>query len=82
MRDNLYDPSYIRQPGKVIKNDLEEVANAYREQGFDLWEEVYVSIHTSADRARADRRTGTGTTSSPCSRPFGRSRPARNSRTG
>lgn len=40
VRDHLYDPSYIRQPGKVVKNDLEEVAHSYQEQGFDLWEEV------------------------------------------
>ena len=40
VRNRMYDPSYIRQPGKVVKNDLEEVANSWREQGFDLWEEV------------------------------------------
>lgn len=37
---NLYDPNYIRHPGSVIKNDLEEVANAWFLPGFDLWEEV------------------------------------------
>jgi glucoamylase len=44
VRDNLYDPTQIRQAGKVIKNDLEEVAGGWWATGFDLWEEVYVSL--------------------------------------
>lgn len=41
VRDNLYDPGHIRERGKVIKNDLEEVAGGWWAGGFDLWEEVY-----------------------------------------
>jgi glucoamylase len=40
VRNHLYDPSVIRDPGKVIKNDLEEVAHTWDQPGFDLWEEV------------------------------------------
>jgi len=38
--ENLYDPALIRAAGKVIKNDLEEVAAGWFESGFDLWEEM------------------------------------------
>ena len=40
VKENLYDPSLIRAAGKVIKNDLEEVAAGWFEGGFDLWEEM------------------------------------------
>ena len=40
LRSHLYDSHQIRAPGKVIKNDLEEVAGSWWEAGFDLWEEV------------------------------------------
>jgi glucoamylase len=30
----------MREAGKVIKNDLEEVAGGWWKPGFDLWEEV------------------------------------------
>lgn len=46
VRHNLYDPQQIRATGKVIKNDLEEVASGWWEQGFDLWEEMWV-LHRS-----------------------------------
>lgn len=36
----LYDPARVREPGSVIKTDLEEVASGWRNEGFDLWEEV------------------------------------------
>lgn len=37
---NLYDARLIRAHGRVIKNDLEEVARGWWMEGFDLWEEV------------------------------------------
>jgi len=37
---SLYDARLIRAHGKVIKNDLEEVARGWWMEGFDLWEEV------------------------------------------
>lgn len=40
VRESLYDPSAVRRPGSVIKNDLEEVSNGWQKPGFDLWEEV------------------------------------------
>ena len=40
VRHNLYDPSALREPDKVIKNDLEEIASGWWKPGFDLWEEV------------------------------------------
>nr|XP_018260400.1 uncharacterized protein I303_07318 [Kwoniella dejecticola CBS 10117]OBR82558.1 hypothetical protein I303_07318 [Kwoniella dejecticola CBS 10117] len=40
VKSNLYDPEQVRSPGRVIKNDLEEVANGWGKSGFDLWEEV------------------------------------------
>lgn len=36
----IYDPRHLKSPGKVLKNDLEEVANGWSKSGFDLWEEV------------------------------------------
>ena len=44
VKENLYDPSLIRVAGKVIKNDLEEVAAGWFSGGFDLWEERYTSV--------------------------------------
>lgn len=40
VQEHLYDPTRIREVGRVIKNDLEEVAHHWEEVGFDLWEEV------------------------------------------
>ncbi|WVQ79280.1 hypothetical protein IAT38_001376 [Cryptococcus sp. DSM 104549] len=40
VEEYLYSPKEIRTPGKVIKNDLEEVAHGWWKGGFDLWEEV------------------------------------------
>jgi glucoamylase len=40
VKENLYDPQHIRRLGKVVKNDLEEVAGGWWASGFDLWEEV------------------------------------------
>jgi len=40
VRERLHDPSVMREAGKVIKNDLEEVAGGWWKPGFDLWEEV------------------------------------------
>lgn len=40
VRENLYDSSKLREAGKVIKNDLEEVGGGWWRPGFDLWEEV------------------------------------------
>ncbi|KLT45107.1 hypothetical protein CC85DRAFT_241547 [Cutaneotrichosporon oleaginosum] len=40
VRRALYDSHAIRQPGIVLKNDLEEVANSWHRPSFDLWEEV------------------------------------------
>lgn len=40
VRSHLYDIHEIRQEGKVIKNDLEEVGGGWWLPGFDLWEEV------------------------------------------
>ncbi|WVF68423.1 hypothetical protein IAT40_003188 [Kwoniella sp. CBS 6097] len=40
IRDNIYDPNKIVSPGKVVKNDLEEVAQFWAEASFDLWEEL------------------------------------------
>ncbi|WVW87028.1 hypothetical protein I302_109084 [Kwoniella bestiolae CBS 10118] len=40
VQDNLYDPDQIMAPGKVVKNDLEEVSHGWSKSGFDLWEEV------------------------------------------
>ena len=37
---HLYNPTVFRKGGSVIKNDLEEVANAWWLSSFDLWEEV------------------------------------------
>jgi glucoamylase len=37
---HLYDPAKLRELGKVIKNDLEEVGGGWWNPGFDLWEEV------------------------------------------
>jgi glucoamylase len=42
IHDNLYNPNAIREPGRVIKNDLEEVGGGWWLGGFDLWEEVSV----------------------------------------
>lgn len=36
----IYDPRHLKSPGKVLKNDLEEVAKGWSKSGFDLWEEV------------------------------------------
>ncbi|KGB77909.2 glucoamylase [Cryptococcus deuterogattii R265] len=36
----IYDPRQLKAPGKVLKNDLEEVAHGWSRGGFDLWEEV------------------------------------------
>nr|ODN91092.1 hypothetical protein L203_01294 [Cryptococcus depauperatus CBS 7841] len=38
--DWIYSPTRIRSPGRVLKNDLEEIANGWWKGGFDLWEEV------------------------------------------
>ncbi|CAD6564151.1 MAG: hypothetical protein TREMPRED_003889 [Tremellales sp. Tagirdzhanova-0007] len=40
VRERLYDPVFVTEPGKVIKNDLEEVAAGWWKAGFDIWEEV------------------------------------------
>ncbi|ORY34856.1 Six-hairpin glycosidase-like protein, partial [Naematelia encephala] len=40
VNEHLYDSSLLRGVGRVIKNDLEEVANGWIKPGFDLWEEV------------------------------------------
>lgn len=40
VRLHLYEPHLIRAKGKVIKNDLEEVARGWWMEGFDLWEEL------------------------------------------
>jgi glucoamylase len=43
VRTHLYDPHVIREPGKLIKNDLEEVSGGWWLGGFDLWEETYAA---------------------------------------
>ena len=43
VREHLYNPKRVRAPGSVIKNDLEEVANGWWAEGYDLWEELCVS---------------------------------------
>ncbi|WWC92710.1 uncharacterized protein L201_007669 [Kwoniella dendrophila CBS 6074] len=40
IEDNLYDPNELKVPGRIIKNDLEEVSHSWHEPSFDLWEEV------------------------------------------
>ncbi|WVQ95970.1 hypothetical protein IAU59_003069 [Kwoniella sp. CBS 9459] len=40
IKDNIWDLDHVVSPGKVIKNDLEEVAHHCERPGFDLWEEV------------------------------------------
>ncbi|WWC73794.1 uncharacterized protein I206_107766 [Kwoniella pini CBS 10737] len=40
VKANMYDTMQKTSPGRVIKNDLEEVANGWWKEGFDLWEEV------------------------------------------
>ncbi|WRT69601.1 uncharacterized protein IL334_006590 [Kwoniella shivajii] len=40
VQENLYDPQQVKVPGRIIKNDLEEVASGWMKHGFDLWEEV------------------------------------------
>jgi hypothetical protein len=51
VKENMYDPGYMRAGGRVIKNDLEEVAGGWRETGFDLWEEVWVDLLTPTTQA-------------------------------
>lgn len=45
VEESLYDPTSLRSPGSVIKNDLEEIAHGWQKEGFDLWEEVYVYLY-------------------------------------
>jgi hypothetical protein len=36
----LFSEGAGMKEGRVVKNDLEEVAGSWEEKGFDLWEEV------------------------------------------
>lgn len=40
VQQRIYDPRHLKSPGRVLKNDLEEVAQGWSKGGFDLWEEV------------------------------------------
>ncbi|OCF34306.1 hypothetical protein I316_03820 [Kwoniella heveanensis BCC8398] len=40
IKHHIYDPHRINSTGKVVKNDLEEVAHHWSQSGFDLWEEL------------------------------------------
>lgn len=40
VQQRIYDPRHLKSPGRVLKNDLEEVAHGWSKGGFDLWEEV------------------------------------------
>jgi len=40
VKERIYDGAFLRKEGRVLKNDLEEVAAGWWKSSFDLWEEV------------------------------------------